>query len=187
MSITSVKSGATGISLALDNNFMEPIATTLVGSGGSNNVTFSDIPQNYKHLQIRCMAKDTGAAGPQINFTCNSDNGVSYTRHRLIGNGSTVSASGNADLSYIPMLASAGLPSAASTYGVLIIDILDYTNTNKNKTIRVLSGQDSNGSGGVDFTSGMWMKTDAVSSITFTLSSGNFSQYSRFSLYGIKG
>ena len=50
MSITSVKSGATGISLALDNNFMEPIATTLVGSGGANTIIFNRFPLIQKHL-----------------------------------------------------------------------------------------------------------------------------------------
>ena len=62
MSITSVKSGATGISLALDNNFMEPIATTLVGSTTVNVVTFNDIPQTYKHLQIRAISRRTGSS-----------------------------------------------------------------------------------------------------------------------------
>lgn len=187
MSITSLKTGGTGLSLALDNNYMEPIATTVVGSGGVNSVIFNDIPQTYKHLQVRVLAKDTTAVTPQINLNYNSDLGANYTRHRLIGNGSAASAVGNADLSYIPLLASAGLPSASNTFGVLIIDILDYTNTNKFKTTRVLSGQDSNGSGGVDFTSGLWRSTDPISNIVFTLSTPNFAQYSRFSLYGIKG
>ena len=33
MAISGIRTGETGISLALDNNYMEPIATTLVGSG----------------------------------------------------------------------------------------------------------------------------------------------------------
>ena len=53
MSITSAKTGSTSLSLALENNFMEPIASTLVGAGGVSTVTFNDIPQTYKHLQIR--------------------------------------------------------------------------------------------------------------------------------------
>ena len=49
MTISSVKTGAVGLSLALDNNYMEPIATTLVGSGGVNQITFNDIPQSYNN------------------------------------------------------------------------------------------------------------------------------------------
>mgnify|MGYP000739741444 CR=1 FL=1 len=52
MSISSAKSGGTGISLALDNNFMEPIASS---TGGSSTIVFNDIPQGYKHLQIRMV------------------------------------------------------------------------------------------------------------------------------------
>ncbi len=52
MSITSAKTGSTSLSLALENNFMEPIASTLVGAGGVSTVTFNDIPQTYKHLQV---------------------------------------------------------------------------------------------------------------------------------------
>jgi hypothetical protein len=32
-------------------------------------------------------------------------------------------------------------------FGVAIIDILDYANTSKNKTVRALSGEDENGAG----------------------------------------
>ena len=52
MSITSVKSGSGGISLALDNNYMEPIATMVVSATSVNSITFNDIPQIYKHLQL---------------------------------------------------------------------------------------------------------------------------------------
>lgn len=160
---------------------------TLTGTGSSGTITFSSIPSTYKHLQIRGIAKDTGAGGPQINLTLNSDTGSNYARHRLIGNGSSASATGNASLANVPMLASAGLPTAADTYGALIIDILDYTSTNKNKTIRVLSGQDSNGSGGVDFTSGLYFATPAaITSITLSLSSSNYTTASTFALYGVK-
>jgi hypothetical protein len=78
----------------------------------------------------------------------------------------------------------------ASDFAVAVIDILDYANTNKYKTYRVLSGVDTNGTspvGYVDFESALWLSTSAVNSITITLPSGNYAQYSQFALYGIKG
>jgi len=65
---------------------------------------------------------------------------------------------------------------------------LDYANTNKNKTIRTLGGQDANGSGEVVFISGLWMNSStAVNAITLVLpGGGNFAQYSSFALYGVK-
>lgn len=190
MSITSVKSGATGISLALDNNFMEPIATTLVGSGGVGTIQFNDIPQTYKHLQIRYLSRSTRATtSDSVSMRFNSDNGSNYARHYLYGDGATPSAGATTSSTVANIGTQAAASASASIFGVGVIDILDYADANKNKTIRVLSGGDRNGSGDIQLTSGLWMSTTAISSITILAQEGsaNFSQYSRFSLYGIKG
>ena len=69
-----------------------------------------------------------------------------------------------------------------------IVDVLDYANTNKFKTIRNLEGFDVNGSGGlVALTSGLYRSTSAITSIKLTPNAGNYAQYSHFALYGIKG
>jgi hypothetical protein len=82
-----------------------------------------------------------------------------------------------------------GLAAAASstsnTYGVFIIDILDYANTNKYKTVRTLGGYDANGSGVVSLRSNSWRNTSAITSVKFY--TGGTTSDSRFALYGIKG
>jgi hypothetical protein len=79
---------------------------------------------------------------------------------------------------------------SASIFGSGVVDILDYKNTNKNKTIRSIGGYDINGSGSgyayTSFYSGNWRSTSAVTSITFTMVAGDYAQYSSFALYGIK-
>jgi|688.fasta_scaffold1164540_1 hypothetical protein len=190
MSITSVKSGATGISLALDNNFMEPIATTLVGSGGVNTVIFNDIPQNYKHLQLRSIAQcsTNSSAWQRIVVAFNSDTtDANYTDHIVQGNGS--SASAVAETSTRKGFGAAA-QTGTSIFFANITDILDYTNTSKHKTSRTLRGMDNNGANAtpVSLESSLWMSTFAISSITLTLEDNSkFNQHSRFSLYGIKG
>jgi hypothetical protein len=85
---------------------------------------------------------------------------------------------------------SAAANNTASVFASGAIDILDYTSATKNKTIRTLSGIDNNGDGTVQLGSGLCFATPAaITSITFNVQSGsaNFTQYSRFSLYGIKG
>ena len=67
-----------------------------------------------------------------------------------------------------------------------VIDILDYASTNKYKTIRTLTGQDRNGAGTGGLYSNLWMNSNAISSVTFSPDSGNWVQYTQFSLYGIK-
>lgn len=189
MSITSAKTGATGISLALDNNFMEPIATVLVGSGGSSSIIFNDIPQTYKHLQIRAMSLDNDTAGGGTgNVRCsgffNGDENISnYKNHFLNGNGASATAGVESDAKWVH----SSVRNSWTGPGVSITDILDYANTNKFKTTKALWGWDQNGSGDIRMVSGLWMSTDAVVSIKIVPESGTLKQYSRFSLYGIKG
>lgn len=158
----------------------DSIATTTVGAGGASSITFTSIPSTYTHLQIRGISKMS--SGASLYMQLNSDTGSNYARHYLNGNGSTVGAGANS--SFTNMFAGT-TANATSTFGASIIDILDYTNTNKYTTTRSLSGADANGSGYVQFFSGLWMNTAAVSSITITGDS-NFDQYSSFALYGIK-
>ena len=161
---------------------------TLNGDGSSFEYTFTSIPSTFQHLQIRCFmnANNTSAA---INLRLNGDTGSNYTRQRLISPRTTPTAVVGTTLSQMPMLGNAGLPTVSLTYGVSIIDILDYANTNKYKVVRYLSGQDSNTSGGVDIGSGLWTSTSAITSITIkTNDSGQpLNTASHIALYGIKG
>jgi hypothetical protein len=190
MTVSSVKTGAVGISFALDNNYMEPIATTLVGSGGVNQITFNDIPQTYKHLQIRGIGRSTtgGSGADDLYMRINSDYGANYANHSLYGDGTSAGSSAATNGSYIRFAALLmRVSQTANLFGSAIIDILDYTNSNKNKTIRALVGEDRNGAGQVQLISGLWINTTSISSITFYPEANSFAQYSRFSLYGIKG
>jgi hypothetical protein len=73
-------------------------------------------------------------------------------------------------------------------FGTAVFDLLDYANTNKFKTSRSLTGYDNNGAGLLVLYSSLWRSTAAVNSITmFPNSSGLFQQYTKASLYGIKG
>jgi hypothetical protein len=166
----------------------ESIATVTVGSGGSSSISFTSIPATYTHLQIRGIARLTGAYSfEEYAITINSDTGSNYAYHYLQGTGSAVSASGGASVgagksgSWV-----GGTSLTASVFGTIIFDILDYANTNKYKTLRMLGGVDSNGSGYVGIASSLWQNTNAITAITLDVPS-DFAQYSQFALYGIKG
>jgi hypothetical protein len=170
----------------------ESIATTTVGSGGSSAITFSSIPSTFTHLQLRLIGRtDYGTTGPTNMFIqLNGDTGSNYTTHNVRGNGSSAAATGDANLSFGYM--QDAFPTAgntASVFGAAIFDILDYTNTNKYKTIRNLYGVDINGSGTVGLASYLWRNTAAVTSLTFYPGVGatNLVQYSHAALYGIRG
>lgn len=169
----------------------ESIATSVVGSTSVASVTFSSIPSTYTHLQIRCLMKKAGTGNDSFSFIhFNSDTGTNYATHYLLGTGSSAIAGANApsvtDI-YGGVTWGTGSSVSSSTFSVAIIDILDYKNTNKYTTVRTLSGIDGNGAGQIDLTSGVWMNTNAVTSIEIAGNGGNFNQYSHFALYGIKG
>jgi len=164
----------------------ESIATVTVGSGGAADVTFSSIPSTYKHLQIRAIARSTRASGVDdmsIKVNGSSSNGSS---HILYGTGSSASAAGYTG--YIPFVSyfpTAG--TGSNVFSAIVIDILDYTDTNKYKTLRTFTGFDNNGSGYISLNSNLALDTTAISSIVFLMNNGNIVEYSQFALYGIKG
>jgi hypothetical protein len=189
MSINSAKTGSTGLSLALDNNYMEPIASTLVGSTSTPMIEFNDIPQTYKHLQVRFHARtDRSTAITDSLYTrINSDYSLNSAYHLMEGTGAVARTSFDAPNSTYSSLSIGSTATApASAFAGGVIDILDYTNTNKFKTLRSLSGTDQNGAGTIRFLSGLWMNTAAITSLKF-MTNFNFVQYTRVSLYGIKG
>lgn len=172
-----------------DTGVMFPISTITVGSAGAANIEFTSIPSTYTHLQVRCIARSTEAVSSNAlimyvnNVTTASGN---YSTHLLWGNGSSALSYG-ASSDVIQNVITAG-SNGANNFGTTIFDILDYTNTNKTKTVRALGGYDDNGSGIVRFSSGMLhSSTAAITRIRLQPSGGNFTQNSQFALYGIQG
>jgi hypothetical protein len=163
-----------------DNGVMFPIGMAR-GTGSSGVITFSSIPQTYKHLQLRCTTGTTG--GTATALTINS--GSFARRHYLYSSGGAGNPIAGADTGNDLFVGS-----NTTTYPLItainIYDILDYTNTNKTKTYRGLAGADFNGSGDVFIWSGLDLSTTAINTITLTTSS-NFSTTTQISLYGIKG
>jgi hypothetical protein len=160
----------------------ESIATVVVGSGGAADIEFTSIPSTYQHLQIRGIAR--GVNNTFADLTFNGDTGNNYAFHDIFGDGSSAGVEQSTSRANIPVTA---LPNVADIFNGLIIDILDYANTNKYTTTRTLQGRDTNGGGAIFFMSGLWMNTNAITSLKITSRSGNIAQYSHFALYGIKG
>lgn len=176
--------------VAPDTGAMFPLGMVQVGSAGSATVSFTSIPSTYKHLQVRALIRGTASASAiSANMQFNSDTGSNYSYHELYGNGTSAQASAGATQTRFFLHGNAPAATAlASSFGVAVMDILDYASTSKYKTTRCLDGMDVNGSGGyILLDSGSWQNTNAISSIQIAPSSGNFAQYSQFALYGIKG
>lgn len=168
----------------------ESIAT-VTGTGSNQVLTFNSIPGTYKHLQIRANLTTSGLGGSSTYggwVTFNGDTGTNYSDHSVYADGS-----GNASYSVLNR-ASMGIITYTtnSTYHASnIIDILDYTDTNKYTTAKSISGSDFNGSGFVTLQGGNWRNTNAVTSVSLYLNAGFGAHYfttnCSATLYGIKG
>jgi hypothetical protein len=173
---------------------------TATGTGSNTYVEFTSIPSTYTHLQIRISGQPNnpaGGGGTSVAMRINSDTGSNYNGHVLAGNG-TNAVGGYFGVDTILPVASIPQGGGASggtqyMYNAAVIDILDYTNTNKYTTIRALSGWDKNNiSLGTDIrlVGGLWLNTSAVNTIRLYANDGlNLSWYtgSTIALYGIKG
>jgi hypothetical protein len=164
----------------------EPIAVATVPAGGLSSITFGGIPQGYSNLQLRMMVRQTGGSSG-YTMRLNNDTGSNYIRHYLLGASSSVVAAGYTGQTSLILSDSAVSSTGANVFGAAVCDIIDYSNSQKTKTIKTFGGFDNNGSGYIDFLSGMWNNTSAVTTITINPDAGNFAQYSSFELYGLKG
>jgi len=158
----------------------DSLATVTVPSGGAASITFAGIPTGYKHLQIR-TSYNTITNPDNIGMTLNGS--VTPSRaHYVYGNGTSALA-GDTTSNLFTIQAGA---SSTTMYG-MVIDLLDYSNTNKNKTLRALGGGDFNGSGVVWLSSALYATTSAITSLTLQGSGGqSLTQYSQFALFGVK-
>lgn len=169
----------------------ELIATTLVTSAQSS-VTFNSSAAwaSYKHLQIRVTARSTngGAGNDGLWLQLNADTGSNYSWHRLEGNGSNAVSGAGTTTTWMLQGLAARASQAAGVFSAAIIDLLDFANTSKNKTVRSLNGSVTSTNPSVALGSGVWLNTAAVTSATLKVDAGqNIDAGSRFSLYGLKG
>jgi hypothetical protein len=169
------------------NTAYESIASIVPSS--VSTYTFSSIPQTYKSLQLRWTTVPASAnVGFYVRF-----NGVTanqYTWRELYGRGSALAINRTAFTGQNEIIVNnynfgtiASLPASG------IIDLLDYANTSKLKTVSAIMGMGDNsgssGTGAIVMGSGVWNSTAAITSIEF-FSGGTFSSGS-LALYGIKG
>jgi hypothetical protein len=167
---------------------MHWISSTTITTAGTNFINLSSIPQTFTHLQLRSFCKTNSGSVSTFYLYLNGDSTPSRSSaHWLYGNGTTTLVSGNAVNSgsaYSYILTAPQQSTAPNVFSSIITDVLDYTNTNKNTTVRTIGGWDANGSGVSQISSGAYYLTDAINLLTISCD-GGFAINTRFDLYGI--
>ena len=185
----SARAYGRGAGLGVVGSF-ESISTVTLASN-QLQIDFTSIPQTYTHLQLRAFARNSEfTTDNETTFRFNDDSGANYSVHQFRGYGSGTDASAITNRTKGRAGFDTGSQTAANIFGVWIMDILDYTDTNKYKTTRTICGYDNNGSLAQIFSiSSNWRSSSAITKISLTgdnQAGRNYVQYSSFALYGVK-
>lgn len=185
-----VLGGLIGSVLSASKGGFELIDSVLLSSS-STSITFSNLSQyhsTYKHLQLRIVTRNTSNVGTGSLITrFNGDSANNYTYHALRGGGVSVTSEAVAPYNSILTSWNPHGGTDPGNWGVGIADILDWSSTNKNKTVRSFTGVMSYANI-CAILSGVWRNTAAITSISIVAEDGNaFAAGSRYSLYGIRG
>lgn len=152
-----------------------PLANITLGSA-QTTVTFSSISQAYRDLVVVVspIAATTGNAG---RFRFNSDSGSNYSWVLMYGDGSSAASNNSASTTeFIGLL-------SETTVSNTIIHVMDYSTTNKHKTVMTRTSGTANYTGA---TAQKWASTSAVTSISLYMTGGtNYAAGSTFALYGV--
>jgi hypothetical protein len=151
-------------------------------AANSSTVTFSNINQSYRDLRLVISKVLTTQANSYTRF--NGDSGNNYYDVGMGFNWQPVASSfsDSAGPYFADHWGYGSTPQGSTTY----MDILDYSVIDKHKSALFrFNGMTTDGQWGMDVIAARWANTSAVTSITMTLSSGQYAIGSTFSLYGV--
>jgi len=119
---------------------------TVNGTGSSGVIDITSIPADYQHIQIRYTARSTRTFGDDnINIQLNNDTANNYAMHALLGTGASVDSRALTTRNNWTDYGSPDNSNTTGSFAAGVLDILDYANTNKYKTGRLLYGSTTYG------------------------------------------
>jgi len=153
---------------------------TVTLQAASSTVTFSGIPNTYRDLVLTINAKTSRTAFDQDGLFIRLNGDTSnHSRVTMLGRSSETLSDSTSSLG-VPLAGNAGQP------GAILVQIMDYAQTDKHKTVLARSNQNSPSvSGVVSATAGRWASTTPITSIVLLPEVGpDFAAGSTFSLFG---
>lgn len=152
-------------------------------SSSASSVTFSSISQGYRDLVIVASAALTAGTG-NLTMRLNSDSGSNYSGVSMEGTGSAAQSGSGSTWNQFYVNINNG--SLWSTKGIDVIQIMDYSTTNKHKSI-LARGNGLGTGNSVGANAGRWANTSAVTTVQLLAGGATLAAGSTFYLYGIAG
>jgi hypothetical protein len=152
-----------------------PLATVTLGSTATS-VTFSSIPATYRDLILVVIGKS--GTGTEVNLALrpNNDSG-NASRVFMFGDGSSTASGAFTDALFVGTL-----PTSGSNNTTSITNIMDYSATDKHKTMLQRSNTTAS------FVSAQalrWGSTSAITSIVLLVATQSIGAGTTLNLYGI--
>jgi hypothetical protein len=154
-----------------------PLANLTLGANAST-VTFSSISQSYRDLVFVLVCTTTGTAFSRMRI--NGDTSGNYSYVTMAGTGSNAQSAQANGANNFPLPVTSTMESGVNWQN--IIQLFDYTQTNKGKT-----GLQRADNSSVVTTAGAirWGNSSAITSVEFSGNNQPFAAGSTFALYGI--
>jgi Flp pilus assembly protein TadG len=156
------------------------------GTGSSNALSFTAIPDTYTDLVVRGTLQTTNSISTTGRWRFNNDSGNNYSIQRIRTNGqSNFTGSLEASVGSVyagDIVTSASSPSVFSSMELNVFSYADVTYLCPTATQS--AGSPRNGEGWV-FSAITYLPMTAVSRIDFLIDDGNFTTTSKLTLYGI--
>lgn len=156
---------------------------TAVPSGSSTSITIDNIPQGYKSLHLRINARTNGSGSTNGAVLVYANDALPPYNHFMYQSGANSTFNSGSGTSGYAMNMPTGVAGPAY-FGSAIIDIEDYADTNKYKTLINKNGYSYN-DGDMFLYSAYWNTMSPITKLTFTSTNGNWNSGSTFALYGI--
>ena len=158
------------------------LATVTVSGSNASEVVFTDIPQNFKHLQIRGLTRspDAGTGQDTMGVEFNSDTNTSNYDGRIM-----IAVNGYRTAGSIYAFARPKQSTQTDLFAPGILDVYDYSSSTNYKSARFEGGFRSHNTGDTWIwnNAGIWLSQAPITSVRIV---GSLVPKSTFALYGIK-
>ena len=153
-------------------------------SANQTTISFTDIPQTYKHLQFRIFQKSVDQGNNAVNTFFNNDTTLANYAYMLQGGdggGGVAFRQVNGANAHMMSIRSGG-------WNTTVLNLYDYADSAVIKVRQSHSGSMATDQGSNFYYGGTWNNTAAVTRVDFTCATAtNFLAGTVYALYGIKG
>lgn len=154
-------------------NTYTPLANITLTSTDAE-IVFSSIPATYRDLVLVVAGTSDSNTGLYLRF--NGDTGTNYTTVGMYGNGTSA-------ISFSQSLSFTNANFISNTQGVNTVQVMDYSATDKHKTILARASYANNQA---QAAAARWANNSAITSITLFMDAGrSFQIGTSFALYGV--